>query len=145
MRARLRSSVFKRFAAGAEGVAATEFALIVPILVALTVLMSDVGQAAVSAMNMQAAVRAAIQYAMNGGSDMTVAKSVGLNAWDGAPSGASFSSSESCFCGSAGATCGTACADGSLQKVFVTATAVAPVGGSVIHFTKETTQTVQVK
>lgn len=139
------SSTLKRFGYEVRGIAATEFALIAPVLVILTVLMSDVGQAAVSAMNMQAAVRAAIQYAMNGGTDMTAAKNVGLNAWDSAPATASFDSTESCYCGSGGATCGTACADGSLQKVFITATAIAPIGGSVIHFTKTTTQTVQVK
>jgi Flp pilus assembly protein TadG len=137
--------LWQRLLLEVKGVAATEFALIVPVLALLTVLMSDVGQAAVSAMNMQAAVRASIQYAMNGGTDMTVAQKVGLGAWDSAPPKASFASTEMCICGSTGATCGTACSDGSLQKAFVTATAVAAIGGSMIHFTKTTTQTVQVK
>jgi hypothetical protein len=96
-------------------------------------------------MNMQTAVRAAIQYAMNGGQDMALAQNVGLGAWDGAPSDASFVSTQMCTCGSSGATCGTACADGSLQKVYITATAVAAIGGSVIHFTKTTAQTVQIR
>lgn len=133
------------FNADVRGIAATEFALIAPVLAIITVLMSDVGQAAVSAMNMDAAVRAAIQYAMNGGEDMTLAKKVGLGAWGGAPLDASFTSTQMCTCGSAGATCGAACADGSVQKMYVSATAVALVGGSMIHFTKTTTQTVQIR
>lgn len=145
MKSLSRYVAFIRFVAEKKGVAATEFALVAPVLVILTVLMTDVGQAAVSAMNMQAAVRAAIQYAMNGGTDMTAAETVGRGAWEEQPSGASFTSAQSCYCGSADATCGAACADGSQQKVYITATAVAGIGGSVIHFTKTTTQTVEVR
>lgn len=141
-------SIMRRLVRGcadAKGVAATEFALVVPILALITILMSEVGQAAVSAMNMQAAVRASIQYAMNGGSDMTVAQTVGKNAWEDPPADASLTAVQSCKCGAAAATCGTVCADGSPASVFVTATAVATIGGSVVHFIKTTAQTVQVK
>lgn len=133
-----------RFIRDAKGIAAVEFALIVPVLALLTVFMSDIGMAAVGAMNMESAVRSSIQYAMNGGVDMTVAKQVGLNAWPEQPADASFETSKECKCGSDVVTCSQLCTDGSQPGNFVTAVATGTLGGSIIHFRKTTTQTVQV-
>lgn len=135
-----------RLLAQSGGLAATEFALIAPVLAMITILISDVSQAAVGAMNMEAAVRAGIQYAMNGGTDMTVARAAGVQSWgSNQPAGSTLVASEVCTCTSGVAVCGQVCTDGSTQKAFVTVTATATLGGSVIHIAKTTTQTVQIK
>lgn len=138
------SRIIKRFIGEARGIAAMEFALIAPILALIAILMTDVGMAAVGAMNMQSAVRASVQYAMNGGADMTVAKNVGVSAWSSQPSGATFDATKACRCASTTITCTQTCANGSQPSAFFTAAATATLGGSVIHFTKTTSQTVQV-
>lgn len=130
--------------AESKGLAAMEFALIAPVLAVITILISDVSQAAVGAMNMEAAVRAGIQYAMNGGTNMSTARSASIQSWESRPSGSTLEASEICTCTSGTAVCGQACADSSTQKTFVTITATATLGGSVIRFGKTTTQTVRV-
>ena len=130
--------------AESKGLAATEFALIAPVLAIITISISDVSQAAVGAMNMEAAVRAGIQYAMNGGTNMSTAKSASIQSWENRPSGSTLEASQMCTCTSGAAVCGQACTDGSTQKTFVTVTATSTLGGSVIKFGKTTTQTVQV-
>lgn len=133
-----------RLAAESKGLAAIEFALIAPVLALITISISDLGQAAVGAMNMEAAVRSGIQYAMNGGTNMTVAKTVSAQSWGSRPSGSTLNALQMCVCDSGTVTCGQACTDGSTQKTFVTVTATATLGGAVIKFGKTVTKTVQV-
>lgn len=134
----------RQFIREAKGIAAIEFAFIAPVLAIIAILMTDVGLAAVGSMNMEGAVRASVQYAMNGGADMTVAKNVGLSTWSSQPSDATFNTSKACICGAATSTCTSTCSDGSQPAAYVTATATGTVGGSIIHFNKTTTQTVRV-
>ncbi|HTO41340.1 MAG TPA: TadE family protein [Rhizomicrobium sp.] len=137
-------SKWVRLIAESRGLAAIEFALIAPVLAVITISISDLSQAAVGAMNMEAAVRSGIQYAMNGGTDMSIAKSASIQSWASRPSGSTLDASEMCICDSGTAVCGQACTDGSTQKTFVTVTATATLGGSVIKFGKTATKTVQV-
>lgn len=134
----------KSFIAEARGVAALEFAFIAPVLAIIAILMTDVGLAAVGAMNMEGAVRASVQYAMNGGADMAVAKNVGMSTWSSQPADATLSTSKACICGAATIACTATCTDGSLPLGYVTATATGTIGGSILHFNKTTTQTVRV-
>jgi Flp pilus assembly protein TadG len=134
----------RQLIADARGLAAIEFAFIAPVLAIIAILMTDVGIAAVGAMNMESAVRASVQYAMNGGSDLAVAKNVGLSAWSSQPSDATLATSKSCKCGSSTVVCTATCSSGALPSAFFTATATGTLGGSIIHFNKTTTQTVQV-
>jgi len=134
----------RQFIRDARGLAAIEFAFIAPVLAIIAILMTDVGIAAVGAMNMESAVRASVQYAMNGGADLTVAKSVGMSTWSSQPADAAMSTSKICKCGSSVVACTSTCSSGSLPSGFFTATATGTLGGSIIHFSKTTTQTVQV-
>src|SRR6185312_16866513 len=106
------------FIAEARGVAALEFAFIAPVLAIIAILMTDVGLAAVGAMNMEGAVRASVQYAMNGGADLAVAKTVGMSTWSSQPSDATMSTSKICKCGSTVAACTSTCSGGSLPSGF---------------------------
>lgn len=134
----------RQFKREAKGVAAIEFAFIAPVLAIIAILMTDVGLAAVGAMNMESAVRASVQYAMNGGADMTVAKNVGMSTWSSQPTDATFNTSKACVCGAATIVCTATCTDGSQPSAYVTATATGTIGGSILHFNKTTTQTVRV-
>ena len=134
-----------RFRRSAHGVAATEFALVLPFLAAMALLMPDLSQAAVGVMQMQGAARASIQYAMAGGTDVTVAKTVGLQAWNNQPTDASLAASESCTCAGSGATCGRPCLDGSSPQEYFNVTASGHVGGSFIGFENSVNRSVRIQ
>ncbi len=125
--------------------AAIEFALVVPVLIFAALAIYDISSIAVGASEMETAVRASTQYAMNGGSDMDKAQTLGLLAWTGKPSSGSLTVSTSCTCGSAAGTCGSLCADGSIPQTWVTATAHAPLGTDYFQINDVVTQTVQTR
>jgi Flp pilus assembly protein TadG len=128
-----------------SGVAAVEFALVLPILAAIVITLPDISQAAMGVMQMEGAARASIQYAMGGGTDMSVAQTIGLQAWSDKPSNASLTASQYCQCAGAAGTCGQSCPDGSVPQTYFTVTASGLMGGSVISFNKSVTRTVQLQ
>ncbi len=125
--------------------AAIEFAFLLPVLVIGALTLSDTANIGMGASRMQSAVRASIQYAMNGGTDMTVAQTQGTQAWSNKPSNGTISVSESCVCGSGAGTCGVLCADGSVPSTYVTAVATATLGGSVLSVNKSVTESVRIQ
>jgi Flp pilus assembly pilin Flp len=136
--------VIRRFVHDLRATSAIEFALIVPALVIITLMISDTSNIAVGASHMEGAVRSSVQYAMNGGTNMSQAKAVGLLAWQGKPDGASLNVTSVCKCGSAGGNCNQVCPDGSLPQTFVSAVATAQLGGTFVHLQKTLTETVRV-
>jgi Flp pilus assembly protein TadG len=134
----------RRFALELRGAAAIEFAIIVPVLAVIVLMISDASNVAVGGSRMESALRSSVQYVMNGGVDMAQAQAVGLQAWQGKPSNATLSVSSVCKCGSGAGICGQICSDGSLPQTFVTATATGKLGGSVIHIQKTLGETIRV-
>ena len=134
----------RRFARELHANAAIEFAIIVPVLAVVAVMISDASNVALGASHMESALRSSVQYAMNGGTDMSQAQTVGMLAWQGKPDGASLNVTSVCKCGAAGGDCDQICPDGSLPQTFVSATASAALGGSVIHLQKTLSETVRV-
>ena len=128
-----------------RGVAAVEFALVLPVLAGIVVLLPDASDAAIGALNMDAGVRAGVQYAMNGGTDLSAAKTIATQNWSYMPSGATLNVTQSCTCSGAGSVCGQLCADGSNPEIYVTVAAAATVGGTVISIPLQKTQTVRIK
>jgi Flp pilus assembly protein TadG len=128
-----------------SGVAAVEFALVLPILAAIVITLPDLSQAATGVMQMEGAARASIQYAMGGGTDMTQAQTIGLNAWADKPTGATLTASQSCQCAGAAGTCGQPCPDGSIPQTFFQVVASGHMGGSVVSFDKSITRTVRLQ
>jgi Flp pilus assembly protein TadG len=128
-----------------RGSAAIEFALIVPVLAAIVITISDVATIATGVGEMHTAARAAIQYGMNGGTDMTVAKTQGVDAWQNEPTDGSLTVVQSCTCSGASHSCSTTCSDGSSPYVFITATAKGTLGGSMIKQTKTVTEAMRQK
>ncbi len=128
-----------------SGVAAVEFAMVLPILAAIVITLPDLSQAAMSVVQMEGAARASIQYAMGGGTDMSQAQTIGLQAWTNKPSNAALVSSMSCQCAGAAGTCGQSCPDGSIPQTFFSVTASGHMGGPVISFDKSITRTVRLQ
>ena len=128
-----------------RGTAAIEFALVIPVLAIAAVSISDASTISTQSSAMQSAIRASIQYAMNGGGDMTVAQQTGVQAWSARPSDGTLSVSEACVCGGAAGTCGTLCADGSVPSTYVTAVAAGTVGGDVLSWHNSVTESVRVQ
>jgi Flp pilus assembly protein TadG len=129
---------------GAQGgSAAVEFALIGPIFATAVVLLSDVANIMVGVGEMETGMRAATQYAMNGGIDMSIAQTQGLQAWDKRPAGGSISATRACLCTGAAADCTVPCADGSIPETYVTVTANGTWTGNMISRTQTLSQKVR--
>jgi Flp pilus assembly protein TadG len=128
-----------------DGVAAVEFALIVPVLAVIAIMLPDTSDIVFGAMNMNMAVRSSIQYAMNSGNDMSAAQTIGNQTWSNKPHGATLTASTVCTCGSSSGTCGQVCGDGTLPETYVTVTGSATFGGMVVSLPLTTTQKVRVR
>ena len=125
------------------GAAAIEFGLVMPVLASIVILMPDVTQAASSAINMDSAVRAGIQFAMNGGTDTSTVQTYVNQNWVSKPTGATTTATLACYCDSAVLTCGQPCT-GTLSS-YVTVAATATVGGLVINVPLSKSQRVRVQ
>ena len=128
-----------------SGVAGVEFAMVLPILAGIVITLPDLSQAAMSVMQMEGAARASIQYAMGGGTDMSLAQTVGMQAWADKPANATLTTSQSCECAGAAGTCGQSCPDGSIPQTFFSVIASGHMGGTVISFDKSITRTVRLQ
>jgi Flp pilus assembly protein TadG len=110
-----------------SGVAAIEFAFAAPILVTALVGIVDVGMGLYKQMQLVNAVEAGVQYAMTNGWNSTQIQNVVVNATDLAAVNATPAPTKSCGCPSSAtivtATCGSACASGSLAGTYITVNA----------------------
>jgi Flp pilus assembly pilin Flp len=138
-------ALLRPFIKGEDGAAAVEFALIVPVLAIIAVMLPDTSDIVFGAMNMNMAVRSSIQYAMNSGNNMSMAQTIGNQTWTNKPHGATLTASTVCTCGSGSGICGQTCVDGSLPNTYVTVTGAATFGGTVLTLPLTTTQTVRVR
>lgn len=135
----------KRFAVHSGAAAATEFALIVPVFAGLVVALDSYSNLATGSAEMQTGARSAIQYAMQGGTDMGAAKTLGMQAWNNKPADASMTVVQACLCGATAAACNQPCPDNSYPQSFVTVTASGTYGGRVYHHTNQITERVRLR
>jgi Flp pilus assembly protein TadG len=110
-----------------SGVAAIEFALAAPILVAALVGIADVGMGIYKQMQLINAVQAGARYAMTNGWNSVQIQNTITNATDLAAISATPAPTHSCGCPSgatiATATCGSTCASGAPAGTYVTVNA----------------------
>jgi Flp pilus assembly protein TadG len=135
----------RRFVSHSGGAAAVEFALIVPALAGLVVAIDDVSNIAIGTAAMQTGSRAAIQYAMVGGTDMVAARTLGMQAWDQKPSNASMTVVLACLCGTTAAACDMPCPDGTVPTKFVTVDVQGTYGGNLYYRTPHLTERVRLR
>lgn len=139
------TKILNRLGRGATGNAAIEFGLILPILSTIVITIADVSSIAVGTGQMQTAVRASVQYLMNGGTSITTAETMANDAWNNKPSGGTANVTEACFCSGASHSCTTLCSNNTSPQAFYTVTASAALGGSVINRTQTVSETVRIK
>jgi Flp pilus assembly protein TadG len=133
----------KRFCRAQDASAAVEFALVGPLFATAIVALADIANILVGVGSMETGIRSAAQYAMNGGSDMSIAQTQGLQAWYDRPSGATLSAAKSCICSGAGADCSTPCANGTIPETYVTVSATGTWHGNMISRTQTLSQKVR--
>jgi Flp pilus assembly protein TadG len=110
-----------------RGIAAIEFAVLVPVLVLLAVCTADLGLAIYSEMQVQNSAEAGVGYAFLHGYDATAISSAVTSA--GQLSGLTASPAPAKFCGCPGTsgvtstTCGSTCSNGNNAGTYVTASA----------------------
>lgn len=113
----------KTFFRDHRGVAAVEFAFIAPILLMVIAGINDGAQLILKQNNMHSGVSAAAEYVMRGGADMTTVQTIGLSAWPSHSDSASVTTSKMCYCGSAGGSCTSLCADQTVPTAYITVAA----------------------
>jgi Flp pilus assembly protein TadG len=106
-----------------RGAAAAEFALAVPVLVALAAGLFDWGAAAVKSSALRSSARAGLQYAMAHPSDTAGIQNTVLGSLNTTADQVTIATSQACECDGAAAECGSVCPDGSPSEVYVTVTA----------------------
>jgi len=92
-----------------SGTSAIEFGLISPILILLCIALYDINDMSFRTSNMQTAVRAGIQYAMNGGEDLDAAKTIVNGAWSKKPSDGNVTATAACKCAGNTQACNSTC------------------------------------
>ena len=144
-RANTMRNFLPKFAASMQGTSAIEFAFIVPVLSLIVLSLADVATIAIGMGEMQTASRAAVQYAIAGGADMSVAETQGLNAWNSEPSDGALTAVSACLCGTTATDCQVLCADQSFPNEYVTVTAHGTLGGHMISKYETLTEVVRVR
>lgn len=139
------SKLLNRLWRGARGNAALEFGLILPVLSAIVLTIADAASLTVGTGEMQTAVRASVQYLMNGGTNTTTAQTMATDAWNNEPQGATVNVTEACYCSGASHSCTTLCSNNSSPQAFYTVTASAKLGGNILNQTQTVTETVRTK
>ena len=115
-----------------RGVAAVEFALVLPILVGL-VLFGIEGWTRINQVSqMNSAISSAARYYESGGADDSAAATLAMAAWNHPPGDGAVTTARSCTCGGAGASCASQCANNTLPNVYVTLTATGTFTG-IMH------------
>jgi Flp pilus assembly protein TadG len=112
-----------------RGVAAIEFALMLPILVGLVLLGADGWMRINQVSQMRSALQSGSRYYQGGGADDPSAAQLTLQSWTGHPGDAVVNTVRSCTCGGVGASCSGQCPGGNLPLVFVTLTATGTYSG----------------
>jgi Flp pilus assembly pilin Flp len=118
-----------RFRRRADGAAAVEFALLLPIFAALLIGVVQYGGMVIANQQMHNGVSAGAVYVMRGGTDLTAVQNVALQGWPNPPADAAVSVSQACSCAGVGSACGSLCADGTYPEAFITISATGTYNG----------------
>ena len=107
---------------GRRAIAATELALVAPVLITLMLCVHDLADGFQVSIRLERAARAGAQVAMSGTTDLTAVQSAVISAWP------ALSASDvplpvlSCECGTTSVSCTATCASGLIRTVTVRAT-----------------------
>jgi Flp pilus assembly protein TadG len=119
------------FSSDRRGVAAMEFALIAPIIVALLVLGVDGWLQGTETSQARTAIHTGARYYETGGGDDTVAQTVAMSAWQSKPADAALNVVRSCTCAATPVACSTLCAGSNPPSTFISLSATGTYSGLV--------------
>ena len=134
---------FTRWTRDTSGTSAIEFGLIAPILILLCIGAYDLNDMSFRTSNMQTAVRAGIQYAMNGGEDLDAAKTIVNGAWSKKPSDGNVTATAACKCAGNTQACNSTC--GTTMNKWITITATGTIGGNYTSRFQTKSETIRIK
>jgi len=137
--------LIKRFCTARDGVSAVEFALVAPVLLFSLLGVVDVGRIVYQRADMETALRAGIQYFMNGGDDMTKAEDVVNQSGSTKPGTTSVVADQYCLCGGAAHACNTICDDDTYPVSYSRITATATLESILQGWSYDIEQTVRVR
>ena len=126
-----------------SGTSAIEFGLISPILILMCIALYDINDMSYRTSNMQTAVRAGVQYAMNGGEDLDQAKAIVNGAWSRKPADGVVNASASCKCAGNTQACNSTC--GVTMNKWITIAATGTIGGNYYSTFQTKTETIRIK
>ena len=128
-----------------RGVSAVEFALTVPVLLISLLGVVDIGNVVYQRADMESALRAGIQYFMNGGDDLDTAEEVVNASWTTKPQGVTIIAERFCLCSNVEHACNTVCDDGTYPLSFNRLRAVATLEGILMNDEYLAEQSVRVR
>lgn len=135
----------KRFRRNESGVSAVEFALVSPVFMFALLGVVDIGFLSYQRGDMESALRAGIQYFMNGGEDLALAQSVVETSWTTRPATTTILAERYCMCGTEAHACNTLCADATYPDAYNRITASALFEGILMDESHAASQTVRVR
>ena len=128
-----------------SGVAAIEFAMIVPVLAAIVIGAGAVVPFVQANDNMHDAVSAGARYVMAGGTDPASIQNVTLSAWTGHSASASVTVTKSCTCAGVTSPCTSLCTDATVPQGYTVIAASSPYVGALAYTTITTQQTLRTR
>jgi Flp pilus assembly protein TadG len=137
--------LLRQFVRDERGVSAVEFALTVPVLLFSLLGVVDLGNVVYQRSDMESALRAGIQYFMNGGDDLAKAEEVVNNSWTTKPDGVSVVAETFCLCANVEHACNALCDDGSYPESYNRLRATATFPGILIDDAYDAEQSVRVR
>jgi Flp pilus assembly protein TadG len=140
----LRQAI-SNFARDERGVSAVEFALIVPVLLISLLGVADLGNVVYKRSDMESALRAGVQYFMNGGDDLAKAEDVVEQSWTTKPDDVTIVAERFCMCGTVQHACNALCEDDTYPMSFNRIRATATFQGVLTSDEYEAEQSVRVR
>jgi Flp pilus assembly protein TadG len=133
------------FARDQRGVSAVEFALVVPVLLISLLGVTDIGNAVYKRADMESALRAGVQYFMNGGDELAKAEDVVNESWTTKPDGVTILAERFCLCDAVEHACNVLCDDDTYPASYNRIRATATFPGVLMENSYEAEQSVRVR
>ena len=123
-----------RFAADRRAASALELALIAPVLAVLVLGIAELGNIAFQRTEMHGAMRSGVQYALNGGRDLEVARDIVMRSWSTRPPDGKVEATRFCLCSNVQNACNSPCPDDSVPEAYIQLRASATLGGYTLNY-----------
>lgn len=136
---------WKHFARDEGGVSAVEFALVAPVLLMCFVGIYDIGSMVYKRTDMHSALRAGVQYFMNGGDDLARAEDIVEQSWTTKPNDVTIVGERFCQCGDEVHACNQLCEDASYPAAYKRLRAMATIDGVLGDTHYSATQSIRVR